>query len=246
MSNDKKSDYDKPDYKKPGVEFTGSTPEEEQLWEQLQGIPQAEPSRLLRQGFYRALDKASKPAWTDHVRQLLGLSGTPGLITAFASLFIGLAAGLMLNTSPAVDTQEFSALQQQVSTLHRNLVMDRLNSASANTRLLGVVDATGLAEQDTEIAHALLKVARDDTVYSVRSAAIEALGSQLASADVGYELMALFEQNQSPLVQLALVDLVLRYGNPMQLERLRELSRSEMLTPELTEYVQSAIGGQSA
>ena len=92
----------------------------------------------------------------------------------------------------------------------------------------------------------MLRLARNDNVYSIRSAAIEALGTMLATPDIGEELMALFEQNQSPLVQLALVDLVLRYGNAMQLDRLNQLSRSGNLAPELVEYVQSAIGGQSA
>jgi hypothetical protein len=119
--------------------------------------------------------------------------------------------------------------------------MDRLENVSASKRLLGVMDAAGIAEHDSEIARALLTTAVDDRVYSVRAAAIDAIGPQLNRPAVGDELMALLEKTDSPLVQLALVDLVLRHGNSQQLDQLVKLSERGGLHPDLVQHVKSAV-----
>ena len=99
-------------------------------------------------------------------------------------------------------------------------MLDRLENDSASKRLLGVIEASDLAGRDPEVTRALLERAVDDRVHSVRSAAIDAIGPRLGTPAVGDELMASLEKAESPLVQLALADLVLRYGNPNQLEQL--------------------------
>ncbi|MFK7958772.1 MAG: hypothetical protein AB8B96_21970, partial [Lysobacterales bacterium] len=70
---------------------------------------------------------------------------------------------------------------------------------------------------------------------------IDALGPQMANSEVGTELMALLEGADSPLVQLALVDLVLRHGTAQQVRELLELARSERLDPDLVPYVTAAV-----
>ena len=78
-------------------------------------------------------------------------------------------------------------------------------------------------------------------MYSVRAAAIDAIGPQLHKPAVGDELMALLEQAESPIVQWALVDLVLRHGNAEQIDRLVKLSESGALHPDLAQHVKTAV-----
>jgi len=92
---------------------------------------------------------------------------------------------------------------------------------------------------------ALLHAATDDRVRAVRSAAIEALGAQVATPDVGEQLMQLLENAESPLVQLALVDLVLRNGNAMQLQDLLRLADAGLLHPELVQHVTHSLRGET-
>ena len=140
-----------------------------------------------------------------------------------------------------VERAELETLQAQVTALNRNLILDRLENVSASKRLLGVIDAAGVAQQDPEIARALLSRAVDDRVYSVRAAAIDAIGPRLNTPAVGEELMGLLEKSESPIVQLALVDLVLRHGNAQQIEELLRLSERGALHPQLVQYVKSAV-----
>lgn len=226
-----------------GVEFESASDEERALWEQLGKLPQAEPSPHLRQHFYHRMDRMQRSTWFERLRENLGLQGFAGPITALTFLIVGLSLGQFLNLdgSQSQDS-EFVALQEQVNVLHRDLILDRLESDSAGKRLRGVLDAAQLVEQDTTIARALLNLATEDRVQTVRSAAIDALAPQLNTPSFGDELMTLLASNPSPLVQLALVDLVLRHGSKAQIEQLVELSRTNRLDQALSDYVISAVG----
>jgi hypothetical protein len=226
---------------KPGVPFVSEDADEQQLWSELEHLPPAAPSPQLRRRFYEDLDRASRQTRADRWRNWLGLNGTPGLVTAAGCLIAGLALGLLVNDSAPVEQAEFAELRQQVATLNRDLILDRLDNASASKRLLGVMDAVSVAEHDTEVARALLSRAVEDRVYSVRSAAIDAIGPRLSTPSVGEELMASLEKTQSPLVQLALVDLVLRHGNEQQLDRLLKLSELGRLHPDVVKHVKTSV-----
>jgi len=225
---------------RPGVPFDSDDAQERRLWEELNALPQAEPSARLRRRFYDRLDEAGRPSRADRWRRWLGLSGPSGIFTTAAAAVGGLIVGLTLS-APSTDRTDLAALRAQVETLNRSLILDRLQSDSASKRLRGVIDAAGVVNSDPEVTRALLTRAVEDRVYSVRSAAIDAIGSALTTPAVGDELMAALEKSESPLVQLALVDVVLRHGNAAQLERLVRLSEQGGLHPDVAQHVNNSI-----
>jgi hypothetical protein len=222
-----------------GVPFESDDAGEQQLWRNLEGLPRAAPSQRLRRRFYDELEHADRRM--HRRRRWLSLFSAPGLLAAAGCVFVGVMIGLLLENSPAPAPTELAQLQQQVAMLNRNLVLDRLENDSASKRLLGVIEASELAGHDPEVTRALLERAVDDRVHSVRSAAIDAIGPRLGTPAVGDELMASLEKAESPLVQLALADLVLRYGNPKQLEQLLELSKRGQLHPDVAKHVNSSV-----
>lgn len=233
---------EKPTSGKPikGVPFESDDAHEQQLWSELGDLPQDAPSPQLRRRFYAELEHADRRL--HRRRQWFGLFGAPGLAAAVGCVFVGVVIGLLLRSSqPAADRTELAQLQQQVAILNRNLVLDRLENDSPSKRLLGVIEASDLAEHDPEVSRALLERAVDDRVHSVRSAAIDAIGPRLGTPSVGDELMASLEKAESPLVQLALADLVLRYGDPKQLEQLVRLSERGSLHPDVAKHVKSSV-----
>jgi hypothetical protein len=220
-----------------GVPFDSEDALEQDLWTALAEMPQETPSPQLRREFYRKLDQESAAPWYERLLDLLGFSGNAGWATASVCLLIGLVLSPLLRDSDSADQAALVTLELQVATLNRNLILDRLDSASASVRLRGVIDAVGVAEEDPEVARALLTRATDDSVYSIRSAAIDALGPQLTTPAVGDELMHLLQNAQSPLVQLALVDLVLRHGSAAQLDQLVQLAEMNRLHADLVQHV---------
>ncbi len=223
-----------------GVPFEPEDPSEQKLWQALGDLPQETPSRRLREAFHAELDRAALPGFATRLRQWFGFSNNLGWASAAAALVVGIGLGQFAGGDRS-DANALDALEQQVATLNRSLILDRLESASAGKRLRGVLDAVTVAEQDAEVARALLARATEDPVLSVRSAAIDALGPQLAQPALGDELMLLLEAAESPLVQLALVDMVLRYGSADQLERLLALAESGRLHPDLIQHVNTAV-----
>ena len=225
--------------RKGGVPFESDDAAEQQLWSDLENLPQDAPSQRLRRKFYDELEHADRRM--HHRRRLFGWITARGLAAAVGCLFVGVMVGLLLRSPPAANHMELAELQQQVAMLNRNLVLDRLDNDSASKRLLGVIEASDLAEHDPEVRRALLERAVDDRVHSVRSAAIDAIGPRVGSPAVGDELMASLEKAQSPLVQLALADLVLRYGNPKQVEQLVQLSERGVLNPDVAQHIKSSV-----
>jgi len=215
---------------------------ENRLWDALATADSAEPSANLRKGFYQKLEQASQPTALSKLRDLLGFSGNTGWITAAACVLVGIGAGQVLNAgSSEPDIDRLAALEQNVSVLNRTLILDRLENDSAGKRLQGVLDAAYLAGDDTEIANALLQRATEERVHSVRAAAIDVLGRQLGAPSVGQRIMDSIVEADSPIVQLALIDLVLRNGSQQQLNDLLKLAQDGQLYPDLSRHVLTSL-----
>ena len=231
------------DKKSSKLPFDGDNAEELALWNALGEITNEDPSPQLRQGFYRELEKASRPSLASRLQEFLGFSGNNGWITATACVLVGLGAGQLVNAPDAEDGVRLAALEENVSMLNRNLILDRLDNDIASKRLRGVMDAAVVAGDDSQIADALLQLATQDRVPSVRSAAINALGTQLGAPEIGRALMEMLVQVDSPLVQMALVDLVLRNGDAQQIEQLQKLADDGSLHPDLASHVIASVKG---
>ena len=57
--------------------------------------------------------------------------------------------------------------------------------------------------------------------------------------------MNLLSHAESPIVQLALVDLVLRNGSNEQLEQLLKLANENILHPDLVRHVNKSLGSET-
>lgn len=229
-----------PDKHPSQLPFDAASPSEDALWSALAELPLEEPDAGVRRRFHRELDSASRRTPAERLRRLLGLSGNPGWATAAACLLAGMLAGYAIGGG---DETRLAALENDVAALNRSLVLDRINNAEPGKRLQGIIDAAYLAEDDSAITAALLERASADRVASIRSAAIDALGPRMGSPDVSAQLMDLLDEADSPLVQLALVDLVLRHGDASQLEQLQ--ARSGLLHPDLQRYIDKSLGRES-
>lgn len=236
MSDDKLSDGNTH-----GLPLDTDDAAEIELWDALGEIEASEPSAQLRQGFYAKLERASRPTPMTRIREFFGFSGNMGWLTAAACVLVGLGTGMLLGESDQSDDARLIALEQDVSMLSRTLILDRLENEEPGKRLRGVLDAGLMTGNDTEIANALLLRATEDRVYSVRAAAIDALGSRISTPAIGQQIMASIQAAESPLVQLALIDLVLRNGSQSQLEQLLKLAEDGLLFSDLSPHVLTSI-----
>ena len=216
------------------------------LWDALGSVEHEEPSAGLRRSFHAKLGHASRRSWLDTFRDSLGLHSNTGWLTATACLLVGLVIGQASFVDSSDDGARLAALEENITALNRTLILDRLEDTTPSTRLRGVMDAASVAAGDAEIARALLVRATQDRVPSVRSAAIDALASSTTAPAIGEQIMSLLEQAESPIVQFALVDLVLRYGNAGQIDQLVMLAEQGRLHPDLQRHVYASVKGDTA
>ena len=228
------------DKKISGLPLDSDTAAEEKLWKVLGDLKHEQPSSDLRPEFYRKLADASKPTLAKQLSQWLGLSGNSGWLTAAACLVVGVGAGQFLN-SPNGAESRLAVLEQNVTMLNRSLILDRLNNEQPGKRLRGVMDAARYVAGDPDIANALLVVATNDRVDTIRSAAVESLSSQVSLPSIGESLMHTLQNTESPFVQLALIDLLLRKGSDEQLNQLLTLANDGLLYPDLTRHVLTTL-----
>lgn len=231
-----------PDRKRYELPYDGESPSEQALWNALGDLPREEPQPQLRRNFYQRLEEASAAGPMARLRSWLGISGNGGWVTAAVCVLLGVAIGQSWNSALPEDPGRLEALEQNVALLNRELILDRLQDASASQRLRAVIDAAYFASDDAEIMRALMTRASEDRVDSVRTAAIDALGPSLSSTAVGEELMILLENVESPLVQLSLVDVVLRNGTAAQLAQVQKLANEGRLHPDVINHVRTAMG----
>jgi hypothetical protein len=234
-----------------GLPFDSKDPAEKAIWSALSDLPEESPSTNLRRGFYRKLDNASSESWLNKLREGLGFGSNTGWLTAAACVLLGFGIGsvedgALSGGSQGSDTERLALLEDNVELLNRELIIARLEDADSGKRLKGVFDARATVRTDQQIAQALLVRATVDRVPSIRSAAIDVLGANLTNTGVGAELMHLLAQSESPTVQLALVDVVLRYGTREQLEQLLSLAEAGLLHPDIIRHVMNALGSNKA
>lgn len=226
------------------VPFESSDPAERELWQALSGLPRGEPSPGMRHEFYRRLHEASARNWAQRLGHWLGLTPAGSLVTAAACLVLGFGFAQLMER-PQGDSARLATLEQNLAQIQRELILDRLEDPSASVRLRGVIDAGSVAPDDQHIALALLDRAARDQSPSVRSAAIDALGARVSNEDIGNRVMQILEGADSPIVQLALIDLILRQGNSDQLRQLQQVAERGQIHPDLVRHVNRSLRSNS-
>lgn len=220
-----------------GVPCEAADGTDEKLWEALGRVPRESPPRSLRRNFYRRLrEREQRPPLPERIAGWLRPAAP-----AAATLLLGLLLGLHWPQQQGRSGPELEALRTQVTRLNQTVALALLRDDSASERLRGVTIAANLSGDDGRLTRALLDTARRDPVSSVRNAAIDALGPQLADPEIGAEILRLLRDTESVLVQAALAELIMTWGDETKLQELVDAAAAGALQPEVATIVMSRI-----
>ncbi len=220
--------------------------EEVSLWNKLAALPEQQPSPALRARFtdmleaYQAGQITTKAAnvsgWRSMVPPAL-LSGgwrTPAAGMAWAVLFlvIGFFAGRSMNRpEPNTNTNQMASVQNELANMRQMLELSLLQQQSASERLQAVSMTTQDSRPDPKVLNALVHALRYDNSVNVRLAALDALGHYHNQPDVRTGLREALQPQQSPLVQVALIDLMVDLRDTTMVDRLRQFERDPNVNP---------------
>ena len=183
----------------------------------LDSFEMEEPSVNLKRNFRSMIDSYSlgmnnkKISWHESIGNWIE-SWWPKrpvvqFMTTVAVLIIGLVTGLSINDKTAPNN-EIVQLKTDMNQLNRVVMTSLLNQSSAADRISGLSRTSELKNVDTPFYATLLLLLNSDPNVNVRMAAVNALTNFADNEYVKRELVISLGLQSSPLVQIALIDLL--------------------------------------
>jgi len=203
-----------------------------ETWEMLGLLEQeqlsAQPSAQLRSRFYASLEayrqglEAAAPA---PARRRFFDWGWQGWAWSAALLVAGLGAGQWLGQRDRARA-DLAGLQDEVHHMRQLVTLSLLEQQSASERLRGVDYSSRVDQSDTQVLSALLHAVNHDPSVNVRLAAVDALRKFAGSPSVKGKLDQSLSKQDSPMVQLALIDFIVDTRDKTAVPSLAALERS--------------------
>jgi predicted anti-sigma-YlaC factor YlaD len=199
----------------------------ESTWQMLGEIPAPQPdSQAMRARIDASIERERFAASRSHAAAPRRLQwNNPWLAACAASLVLALGVLLGRSTGTAPPAQpEVAALHDELRDLRKMVALSLMQQQSASERLRGVGFSSSVDGPGDEIVAALLDALRHDANVNVRLASVDAL-QRFATRDIVRRAAvdALNTQN-SPLVQMALIDFVVETKDRTALGTLRRIS----------------------
>ena len=208
-------------------------------WRMLGGIDAPVPeSDRMRARLDAALDAAEHPAPAPPSRWF-GRRGLDGRrfhvlqgLAAAAILLVGVAIGRLVvpgDARPADSSSEIAAMRSEMRELREMVSLSLMQQQSASDRLKGVTWTGQLDRPSGEVVSALLDALMHDPNVNVRLATIDALERFASREDVRRATIQAVERQQSPLVQIALIDYMVKTNQRESATTLRRLAQDQQV-----------------
>ncbi len=167
----------------------------------------------------------------------LRFAGVAGV--AAVALVAGLGLGTLLGARRGGDV---ASLRSEVRSLNQMVALSLLDQPSAVDRLRGVAYGGRLDRPTRPVVAALLATATADPNVNVRLAAIDALAPVASEPPVQAVLLRALPHQDSPMVQIALVDLLLDSGAAGARRAATRLADDPAVLPEVRQHVRQRLG----
>ena len=213
------------------------------VWRALGEVPEEQPSRDLRTRFYERLEAyqhgfseaggrpVRRPWWT-------GMASQIGL--AAAMLVVGFAVGFSIDSKR--DNAQLAQLRTEVGNMRQMVTLSLLQQQNASDRLKGVNWAYRFEQSDADVLAALLHTLNHDDNVSVRLAAVDALRAFEGSPVVRKALVQAIGKQDSPMVQIALIDQITDLREHEAAPVLENLAKNASANPDVRQRAQWALG----
>lgn len=213
----------------------------EKLEHQISMLETPAPSLDLDHKFHQMLKKEQH---ADKIFQWKKFFSWPEVVPrlAFASitLVLGLAAGYVLRSSAKKD-EHIVELGREISDLKEMMMLSLLEKESATDRLKAVNLTHGMDQVSQKVTGALLQTLNNDENVNVRLAALDALRPYSKDDRVRALLIRSIAQQKSPLVQVALAELMAELQEKGAVKELKKILEDAETPSDIKEKIQESI-----
>ncbi|WP_261990297.1 HEAT repeat domain-containing protein [Hymenobacter sp. BT188] len=226
----------------------------QQMWQMLGSVPVPEPSENLRPEFYAMLASYKESLPTASANPLGGFFGwlqslmlpqsAVRLAYGLSLLAIGLIGGYWLNnkkTAATPEQQQLATLTTQVEQMRQVMLLSLIKNPSASERLRAVSYTKEISGPNDRVIDALLSTLNHDDNVNVRLATLEALAELADEPKVRMGLVQSLPQQESPLVQSALADVMVQLQEKRSVQPLRRLLKQPDLNQTVKDKIKESI-----
>jgi hypothetical protein len=227
---------------------------EKTLWEQMGKLPVPEPSKDVKTRFHAMLDtfKAEEEAKKEGIFQIL-LERFKTLFAyklaynwAYAMILIVISSGAGYfigkpNSELAANNNEVKRLASEVQDMKQMMMLSMLENPVATERLKAVSYTQELNNVDDQVIDALLTTLNFDQNENVRLVTLEALIQLADNPKVREGLVQSLLTQESPLMQVALADAMVKLQEKRSVKQFKELLRKENLNDAVKGKIEKTI-----
>ena len=225
-----------------------------QLWQLMGNVATPEPSPMARVRFQAMLDTYKETVDTKQesvfdnllskLRQLWVPRSAFRLAYSLVLLSIGLGAGYWLNrpgTPVALQQQQIDTLSTQVQEMRQMMLLSGLENPSASERLRAVSYTEEINQVDEKVVDALLTTLNNDSNVNVRLVTLEALAKLADNPSVREGLVQSIARQDSPMMQSALADIMVKLQEKRSIKPLRKLLHDDNLNHLVKGKIEQSI-----
>lgn len=154
-------------------------------------------------------------------------------------MVIGFAGGYFLNRPG--QNKEVHELTQQVSDLKEMMMLSLLEKESATDRLKAVNLTSEMKNVSEKVTDALFKTLNQDENVNVRLAALEALKAYVRDSKVREGLVQSISKQKSPLVQVALAELMVSIQEKESVKELQKILENKKTPAEIKDKIKESL-----
>jgi len=214
------------------------------VWTQLGNVPASEPGADLRarfdlmlEAYQNGLQRPVVPARMVRMWQRPMFE----FAAAAAVLVLGIFIGSRMPAPAAPPSPELAELRSELSQTRQMVALSLMQQQSATDRLKGVSWSYQLREPGADVLHALLEVLTHDPNINVRLATVDALRQFGNQPVVRRGLIDAMRHDESPMVQIALIDLAVDLHEKESINTLRQLTQDQGTDPAVRDRAEKGL-----
>ena len=168
------------------------------------------------------------------------------LLAASLVLLFGFLIGKQSNTNTTnsteiVNVESVNDIKQETNELRTQLVMTLADEQSASKRLQALSEASKLDTATEQVILALFKMLNEDTNVNVRLAAVASLSKYVDNPKVREGLVMSITKQNSPLVQIALAELMVTLKEQTSINSMETLLKKPDINSAVKKKLEESI-----
>lgn len=225
---------------------------EQQLWNMIGELPTPQPPADMKARFQSMLEdyKEAHQPKTGAFSRLAGKlrelwTAQPGVQLAytFVLILIGVGLGVMFNRHDGggATSREIAELKSDVNEMKEKMMLALIENPSASERIRGVSYTSEIQSANREVIDALLSTLDNDPNVNVRLVTLEALTQYTSDAAVREGLVQSISKQDSPLMQAALADVMLKLQEKRSVQSFKKLLEQKDLDTSIRGKIEQTI-----